>query len=134
MLGEKIWEASGEVIGRRVLAGDGAGPKAETTFGGSGYLLGVEGTTVATYWEVVRPDGTLYGEGQGIFTAKDGSTVSWTANGVSKISSEGVSNSRGAVFFQTTSPQFARLNGLCGITEHETDAEGKSNAVVWEWK
>jgi hypothetical protein len=134
MLGEKIWEATGKVIGQRVLAGDGTGPKAEITYGGSGYLLGVEGTSVATYWEAVRPDGTRYGEGQGIYTAKDGSTVSWTANGVGKTTPEGVANYRGVVYFQTTSPQFARLNGLCGITEHETDAVGDSHGVVWEWK
>jgi len=139
MLGDKIWEASGKAIGQRVIAGDGMagdgkGPRQETTFGGSGYLLGIEGTSVATYWEVQRPDGTRYGEGTGIYTANDGSVVEWTANGVGTRDAQGATNYRGAVYFQTAAPAFIRLNGVCGVTEHAMDAQGNSHGVVWEWK
>src|SRR5438105_729044 len=65
MLGDKIGEESGQVIGTRVLASD-TGPKLETTFQMQANLLGVEGTDIGTYWSVLRPDGTLYGEGNGV--------------------------------------------------------------------
>jgi hypothetical protein len=37
----------------------------ESSFQANGSLLGVNFKETGTYWTVVRPDGTLYGEGQG---------------------------------------------------------------------
>ena len=66
MLGEKIGGTSGNVSSQRVLPNPGGGPKMETSFQAKGSLLGTDVTETGTYWSVVRPDGTLYGEGQGV--------------------------------------------------------------------
>jgi hypothetical protein len=54
MLGDKIGEESGQVIGTRVLASD-TGPKMETTIQMQGSLLGVETNDTATLLEHVAP-------------------------------------------------------------------------------
>ena len=54
----------------------------ETSFQGSGSILGVDVKETGTYWRVVRPDGTLYGEGQGVMILKDGKMATWTGHGV----------------------------------------------------
>src|SRR5262249_40104372 len=72
MLGEMIGEETGKITGTRVLPSEGGGPKVETSFQGTGRYLGIEVTDIGTYWAVMRPDGTLYGEGQGVVMAKDG--------------------------------------------------------------
>jgi len=64
MLGEQIYESRGKRTGRRVLCVEG-GFKVEVSFEGGGKLLGVDVTEIGTYWSESRPDGSLYGEGQG---------------------------------------------------------------------
>ena len=64
MLGEQIGEETGKVIVRRVISVDG-GTKVEVTVRATGKLLGVETRSDITYWAGIRPDGSLYGEGQG---------------------------------------------------------------------
>ena len=67
---------------RKVLPNPGGGPKMEITFEGSRTLLGVEGTETVTYCSVVRPDGSVYGEGQGIIMGKQGERATWAGQGV----------------------------------------------------
>ena len=64
MLGEKIGETSGKITSQRVLRNLGGGPKIETSFQASGSILGTDVKETGTYCTVVRPDGTLCGEGQ----------------------------------------------------------------------
>ena len=64
MQGEKVGEESGKVTSRRVLLTRGGSPKMEISVETNMTLLGVRATNTVTYWSVVRPDGTLYGEGQ----------------------------------------------------------------------
>jgi hypothetical protein len=70
MLGDKIGGAAGKVTSQRVLPNPSGGPKMETSFQSNGTLLGTDITETGTYWSIVRPDGTLYGEGQGVVMAK----------------------------------------------------------------
>ena len=77
MLGEKLGGETGKVTSQRVLANPGGAPKMETSFQATGTLLGASETNVGTYWAVVRPDGTLYGEGQGVVMGKGGEMASW---------------------------------------------------------
>jgi hypothetical protein len=72
MLGEKIGGTSGKITSQRVLPNLGGGPKMETSFQANGSILGTNVKETGTYWTVVRPDGTLYGEGQGVMITKDG--------------------------------------------------------------
>ena len=65
MLGEKIGQEKGKVIVRRVLPTTG-NPRVEVSFESAGELVGVNVKNMGTYWSEVRPNGTLYGEGQGM--------------------------------------------------------------------
>ena len=134
MQGEKIGEGSGKVTSQRVLPNPNGGPKMETTFQSKGKLLGVEQTETGTYCSVMRPDGTLYGEGQGVIMGKDGEMATWVGQGMGMIKKDGAVSYRGAVYYQTTSQRWARLNSVAGIFEHEVDAQGTARAQIWEWK
>ena len=89
MLGEKIGGISGKVTMQRVLANPGGGPKIETSFQANGSLLGTDLKDTGTYSTVVRPDGTHYGEGQGVMITKDGKMATWTGNGVGTMKKDG---------------------------------------------
>jgi hypothetical protein len=65
MLGEKIGAFQGKITVQRVLPSEGQGPKFETTAEASGTILGIAARVIATYWSVVLPDGSLYGETSG---------------------------------------------------------------------
>ena len=134
MQGEKIGESLGKVTSRRVLANPCGGPKMETSFEASGRLLGVEETETGTYWSVVRPDGSLYGEGQSIIMGKGGEMATWVGQGVGTIKKDGGVSYRGAVYYQTSVPAWSRLNSVAAIFEYEVDAQGSSRSQLWEWK
>lgn len=134
MQGDKLGQSSGKVTSRRVLPSQGAGPKMETSFEASGKLLGVDVKETGTYWSAVRPDGSLYGEGQGIIMGKGGEVATWVGQGVGTFKKGGAVSYRGAVYYQTASPGWSRLNTVAAIFEYEVDAQGKSRAQLWEWK
>ena len=134
MQGDKIGEWSGKVTSQRVLPNPGGGPKMETSFQASGKLLGVEESETGTYSSVVRPDGTLFGEGQGVIMSKEGDLATWVGQGVGTIGKGGVVSYRGAIYYQSSSPRWSRLNGVAVIYEYEVDGQGNSRAQLWEWK
>ena len=134
MLGEKLGEESGKVTSQRVLANPGGGPKVETSFQVTGTLLGVSHTTRATYQASMRPDGNLYGEGQGIAMGKDGEMAAWVGSGVGTLKKDGSVSYRGAIYYQSASAKWLRLNGVASVFEYEVDAQGNTKAQIWEWK
>ena len=134
MLGEKIGEISGKITMQRVLPNLGGDPKMETSFQASGSLLGVNVKETGTYCTVVRPDGTLYGEGQGVMITKDGKMATWTGHGVGMMKKDGTASYRGAVYYQTTPPRWSRLNKVAVVFEYEVDADGNTRSEFWEWK
>jgi hypothetical protein len=134
MLGDKIGEETGKITGRRVLPNPGGGPKTETSFEGTGKLLNVDSTEIGTYWSTVRPDGTLYGEGQGILMGKGGKTATWIGQGVGTLKQDGGVSYRGAVYYQTSDPTWARLNSVAALFEFEVDPQGNTRSQLWEWK
>ena len=134
MLGDKIGEESGKVMSRRVLPNPNGSPKMETSAQTDLTLLGVKATNTVTYWSVVRPDGTLYGEGQGIVMSKEGDLATWVGQGVGTIKQDGSVSYRGTVYYQTSSSKWSRLNSVAVIFEHEVDTEGNVHSQSWEWK
>ena len=134
MLGEQIGEGRGRVTTQRVLPSLGGWPKMETSFQSSGSLLGVADTETGTYVAVVRPDGSLFGEGQGITMSRDGDVLSWVGQGVGTLQKGGAVSYRGAVYCQTTSPKWARLNSLAVLFEFEVDSDGNTRGEFFEWK
>jgi hypothetical protein len=134
MLGEKIGEESGKVTSQRVLPSPSGSPKMETSFQANTILLGVAATDTGTYQSVVRPDGTLYGEGQGITMSKEGDLATWIGQGVGTIKKDGATSYRGGVYYQSSSARWSRLNSVAAIFEYEVDAQGNTRAQLWEWK
>ncbi len=134
MLGEQLGEEIGQITGTRVLPGDGP-PRVEVSFQASGTVLGVHETNMGTYVVVTRPDGTLFGDGQGIMATEDGEMAAWRGQGVGRFTGQGSAVSwRGAIYYQTASPRLARLNGIAGIFEYFSDPGGKTESKIFEWK
>jgi hypothetical protein len=77
MLSELIYEGSGKITGQRVLEVEAGIPKLETSISGNGRFktekVSVDIKEIWTYWSIQKLDGTLYGEGKGVLTTKDGS-------------------------------------------------------------
>jgi hypothetical protein len=137
MLGEKLGEFRGKITGQRVLPAVEGRPTMETSFEISGTILGLPATMMGTYWSIVRPDGTLYGEcpQQGLLLTQDGEMATWTGTGAGRFTGQGSAVSfRGTVYFQTTSSKLARLNGLAVLHEWQVDAQGNAHTPSWEWK
>ena len=97
-------------------------------------LLGVKATNTCTFWSVVRPDGSLCAEGRGILVGEDGDTATWIGQGVGTMKKDGDGSYRGAVYYQTPSAKWSRLNSVAAIYEYEMDAQGNSRSEFWEWK
>lgn len=134
MLGEQLGQENGQVTGLRVLPGEDS-PRVEVSFTATGTLLGVHGTDMGTYVSVIRPDGSLYGEGQGVLMTDEGEMAAWKGQGVGRLTGRGTAVSwRGAVYYQTTSERLARLNGIAVVYEYDTDESGKTEAKSFEWK
>lgn len=132
MLGEKIGENKGRRIVRRVISVNP--PTAEVSFEDSGTMLGIATTGLGTYTSVVRPDGSIFGTGQGLTTTQDGDAITWEGTGLGKFGAGGAVSYRGMLFFRTTSQKLARLNNACGAFEYEVDASGNTTSNIWEWK
>ena len=120
-------------MARRVLSVDG-GTKVEVSLQSTGKLLGVETRSTVTYWAGIRPDGSLYGEAQGLIVGKGGERATMKAQGVGKLLDGGAVSYRGAQYFYSDSPKLSRLNSIAVVFEYEADAEGNTKSKLWEWK
>lgn len=134
MLGERIGEDTGKVTSQRVLPPVGGAPSMETSFAATGSLLGVSTMENGTYVATLRPDGTLFGEGQGVTMGKGGEAGTWCGQGVGRLKQDGSVSYRGAIYYQTASPAWQRLNGTAIVFEYEVDAQGNTRGQLWEWK
>jgi|SRR5208337_3690912 len=134
MLGEQIGEERGKRTARRVLSTDGGGFKVEVSFESNGKVLGVDIHEIGTYWSTPRPDGSLYGEGEGVVLTPDGGMATWKGAGVGKFGAGGAVSYRGAIYYTTSCPKLARLNAVAAVFEFEVDAEGNTHSKIWEWK
>ena len=132
MIGEKIGETKGKRVVRRVVSADP--PTVEVTFEDSGKMFGVPVTGMGSYTSVVRPDGSIFGSGQGMDTTDEGEAVIWTGTGVGHFGAGGAVSYRGILFFRTASKKLARLNNACGAFEYEVDPKGSTISKLWEWK
>jgi len=134
MLGDKLGTESGKVTGRRVLPNPGGGPKVEVSFQATGTILGVAHTDIGTYSSVMRPDGAVYGEGQGVLMGQGGEMATWVGQGVGTLKKDGSVSYRGAVYYSTASSAWMRLNNVASVFEYEVDPQGNTKSEIWEWK
>ena len=133
MLGEQLGEETGKVIVRRILPSDG-GPKIEVSVQSTGKLLAIETRSMVTYTASMRPDGSVYGEGQGIFMGKNGEAASFRGAGAGKLGSGGAVSYRGAIYIDSQSEKWQRLNSVALVFEYEADADGNTRNKLFEWR
>ena len=57
--------------------------------------------------------------------AKDGKMASWIGQGVGTMKKGGTVSYRGAIYYQTSSPRWSRLNKVAAVFEYEVDDPGE---------
>ena len=135
MLGNLIGESTGRITGVKILDSAGDQSKLEVNFQGQGKLDDVPFNAMCTYWQEFRSDGVVYGEGDVLLVTPEGEKLWWKGFGVGKLTGQGFSASFAPCgSIQTSSPRFARLNGMAVIGEYDTDEEGNYHWTLWEWK
>ena len=133
MLGDKLGDFHGKVIGQRVLPSEEGGSM-ETTSQFSGELAGVETNTYVTYISTMRPDGKVMGNGHGIVMAADGGGATFVAHGVGTFTGGAGVSFRGSAIY-TASGSLAAIDGVVGVFEYEVAEDGETvTGSVWEWK
>src|SRR5208283_5015510 len=127
MLGELIGESHGKRAPRRVLSTGAGAFKVEVSFEATGKIYGHDSIELVTYIAESRPDGSLYGEGQGVVLLDNRETATWKGAGAGSVKADGSVSYRGAIFFSTASPTLAHLNTIAGVFEFEVDAAGNTH-------
>ena len=133
MLGKQIGEETGKVIVRRVISVDG-GTKVEVSVQSTGKLIGIQIRSNVTYVAGIRPDGSVYGEAQGLIIGKRGEQATFKGHGVGKLTDGGAVSYRGASYYYSDSTKLKRLNSVAVLFEYEADADGNTKSTLWEWK
>ena len=134
MLGELLYEETGNVTGIKVLPPEEGAVVLEVSLQASGRIQGIEHTSIWTYTSSTRADGSIFGEGRGVLTTASGDVVHIVGRASDQSSGPGSpTRYRGAFHFHTNSDAFARLNGIAAVFEYDVDADGSSNAKIWEW-
>ena len=136
VLGAKLWEEKGKVIGVSVKSVDSEGVRVEETFASE--LKGIgrfpSGRNMGTLNMVTRPDGFSNGTGQGIFTTQDGDSVVWKLFGLGKLEA-GKEKSVAIVQFMTTSQKLSWMNSLIVVIEAIADPKTMElSDTGYEWK
>lgn len=134
MLGDQVGTERGKVTGYRILGSEGAGPKVEVSFQAAGKILGVDHSTLGTYTSTMRPDGTVLGDGHGVVRGANGQMASWVGQGVGTLGRGQAISYRGAIYYQSASSEWSRLNSVAAIFEYDVDEQGNTDAKIWEWK
>jgi hypothetical protein len=134
MLGDRLGESRGRIIGARVLPSEGQQIWMEVSFQGHGTLLGQEINDTGTYRQTVRPGGVLYGEGHVLMMSTAGDIVDWVGGGVGRPTGPGYQASYGVWgSAQTTSEKLARLGQVADVIEYEVEEDGSYRWTMWEW-
>ena len=119
------------------LPANGTNPRFEVNaISGSGTLAGAEIFQImATYSAEMRGDGTIYGEcpNAGVIIAADG-VATFRATGIGNFTETGGTTFKGMVYFETSAPSLASLNGAAVVYNWDVDAEGNAAWELWQWK
>ena len=134
-LGELVLDETGTIDEVREISNDASGIKNEIKLTLKGTIRGVEETTKWTYSALVRPDGSVFGEGTAVMTTADGDVLNLTCAGAAKAAGPGeTTHFRTMLYAHTTSPKFADLNHVGLVGEYEVAPEGTATNRCWEWK
>ncbi len=134
-LGDLVVEETGTVTGIRVLSNDASGSKVEISMRTTGTIRGVAESSLWTYSQLTRPDGSIYGEGEGVMTTQDGDVLQLKASGSAQAAAPGGTiNFRVITFAHTASVKYADLNSIGLVGHHDVTADGSTVGKGWEWK
>ena len=133
-LGDFILDETGQVTGTRVLSADASGAKIEICLQLTGTIRGVAETTIWTYSTLTRPDGSIYGSGQGVMTTQDGDVINLIGHGSGQAPPPGGSTKfRTMLHPHTTSAKYADLNGIGLAGEYDVAPDGSAVNKCWKW-
>ena len=134
MLGDLLYEETGQVTGIEVLPPEDGGVVLKVSLQAAGTIQGVAHTSIWTYTSTTRPDGSVFGQGRGVMTTADGDVVHLLGRASDQSGGPGSpTRYRGAFNFHTQSEKFSRLNGIAAVFEYDVEADGSSKAKIWEW-
>ena len=134
-LGDLVLDETGTVTGIRILSTDASGTKAEICLQSTGTIRGVAETTLWTYTQLTRSDGSIYGSGQGVMTTQDGDVVHLTGHGSSQAAAPGgTTNFRIMLHPHSASTKYSDLNGIGLVGNYDIGADGSTVLKCWEWK
>ena len=134
MLGDLLYEETGNVTGIKVLPPEEGAVVLEVSLQAAGRIQGVEHTSIWTYTSTTRTDGSIFGQGRGVLTTVAGDVVHLLGRASDQSRGPGKPvRYRGAFHFQTNSEKFARLNGIAAVFEYDVEADGSTKGKIWEW-
>ena len=135
-LGELVFEGKGKVTSQRVLDIVKGGAKVEASFIRTGKLKGTDVTNTGTFWSIPVEGDAFYGEAKGIFTTTDGEIITYTAQGMGRMTGDGKLRFTGSDFLYAPSEgKFGHLNNTVGVFEVEVDNQtGDITGKTFEWK
>ncbi len=135
MLGDVIAEASGSLAGMRLLPAEYGSPKVEITLQGRGEAEDVAFTDLTTYVQIVRPDGTLYGEGESAWFTEDGEVALWRGIGIGRATGPGGATAFSVVgSFHRIPSKLSHLAGVTTAAEYSIDENGEYHWKAWAWE
>jgi hypothetical protein len=128
-------DETGSVTGVRVLSTDASGTRLEVSVQLSGTIRGVGENTLWTYTTLTRPDGSIYGGGEGYMTTQDGDVINLVGAGSGLTPAPGgKTRFLTMLHAHTSSAKFADLNGIGLVGEYIVAADGSAVNKNWEWK
>jgi hypothetical protein len=118
---------------------DAEGPSLETSVLVSGTMKGVKVQEMITFVGMPTSEkGIIHGIGRGVIMVAGGEEsemVTYTGEGIGRVSSTGNIKWRGSTFFRKSSgDKLAFLNNTVGVFESEIDTDGNFSEKAWEWK
>lgn len=151
-LGSIFYEATGRIIGSRVLDLDG--PKIESTFTANGIMMNkIKVFEIGTFWSIPIPNtDKIYGEDSDVISVieeHDGKEVDRQIAATARAQvigsplkrnengddGSGMMRFAGSVFFKAVhSSKLEFLNNTVGVFEATVDKDQTIHIKKWEWK
>lgn len=155
VLGDIFYEATGKIIGSRVL--DLNGPKVESTFTASGIMINkIKVFEIGTFWSIPIPNSNkIYGEDSDVIYVIDeqdgkmldkqiaatararviGSPINNNDDDDENNKQGNVMRFTGSVFFEAFhNSKLEFLNNIVGVFEATVDKDQNIHIRKWEWK
>jgi hypothetical protein len=134
MLGKKIGQGTGKVVGLRVLKGETAGfKKMEISFSAEETWYGQQVSVNVTALTVEKAPGVVYSEFDGIAMTADGAGAVFDGIGALTMGEGGTMKIRGASSMATRSESLSKLNGVLVVSEIDVAADQTCKITHWEW-